>query len=87
MTRYANWQSDEVEGLVFVGSTPTLVTHDPVVQRRRRLDDNQESDGSTPSGITYWSVGVLAAHVFGKDEDRVQFPDGPLNRKLDGTLV
>lgn len=23
MTRYANWQSDEVEGLVFVGSTPT----------------------------------------------------------------
>ena len=26
MTRYANWQSDEVESLVFVGSTPTLVT-------------------------------------------------------------
>ena len=26
MTRYANWQSGEVESLVFVGSTPTLVT-------------------------------------------------------------
>ena len=26
MTRYANRQSDEVESLVFVGSTPTLVT-------------------------------------------------------------
>ena len=35
-------------------------------------------DGSTPSGITYWSVSVLAAHVRGKDEDRVQIPDGPL---------
>ena len=26
MTGYANWQSDEVESLVFVGSTPTSVT-------------------------------------------------------------
>ena len=26
MTRYANWQSGEVKSLVFVGSTPTLVT-------------------------------------------------------------
>ena len=26
MTRYANWQSGEVESLVFVGSIPTLVT-------------------------------------------------------------
>jgi hypothetical protein len=26
MTRYANWKSGEVESLVFVGSTPTLVT-------------------------------------------------------------
>gem|GEM_PF-5525356 len=24
-----------------------------------------------------WSVSVSAAHVCGKDEDRVQFPDGP----------
>ena len=53
MTGYANWQSDEVESLVFVGSTPTSVTDiDPVVQRRRRLADIQESDGSIPSGIT-----------------------------------
>ena len=52
MTRYANWQSGEVESLVFVGSTPTLVTFDRVVQRLRCLADIQESDGSTPSAIT-----------------------------------
>ena len=39
------------------------------------------------------SVGVLAAHVRGKDEDRVQFPDGPLEehkwavRPMGGRLV
>ena len=26
-----------------------------------------------------WSVGVSAARVLGKDEGRVQFPDGPLD--------
>jgi hypothetical protein len=52
MTRYANWKSGEVESLVFVGSTPTLVTFDRVVQRLRRLVDIQESDGSIPSAIT-----------------------------------
>ena len=35
----------------FVGSTPTSITG-PVVQRQRRLRDMQESDGSSPSGIT-----------------------------------
>ena len=83
MTGYANWHSGEVESLVPVGSSPTSVTdkeHDPVVQRQRRLGDNQESDGSTPSGITdaKWSVGVLAAHLRGKEEDPVQLRDGPL---------
>ena len=81
-TGYANWHSGEVESLVPVGSSPTSVTdkeHDPVVQRQRRLGDNQESDGSTPSGITdaKWSVGVLAAHLRGKEEDPVQLRDGP----------
>ena len=65
-----------------VGSTPTSVTIDPVVQRQRRLGDNQESDGSSPSGITgsktHWSVGAEAARRRGKAEDWVQFPDGPL---------
>src|SRR6266513_2947754 len=28
-----------------------------------------------------WSVGVSAARVLGKDEGRVQFPDGPLTNK------
>ena len=75
MTGYANWQSDEVESLVPVGSTPTSVTIDPVVQRRRRLGDNQENDGSIPSGITdsIWSVGAAAAHRLGKAEGRVRF--------------
>jgi hypothetical protein len=52
-----------------------------VVQRLRRLVDIQETDGSTPSAITDsdWSVSVSAARVRGKDEDRVQFPDGPLD--------
>ena len=27
-----------------------------------------------------WSVGVSAARVLGKDEGRVQFPDGPLEK-------
>ena len=57
MTRYANWQSDEVESLVIVGSTPTLVTIDPVGQRLRRLADIQESGGSTPSGIILLKIG------------------------------
>jgi hypothetical protein len=52
MTRYANWKSGEVESLVFVSSTLTLVTIDRVVQWQRRLVDIQESDGSTPSAIT-----------------------------------
>ena len=30
-----------------------------------------------------WSVSVSAARVLGKDEDRVQFPDGPLTNKWD----
>src|SRR4051812_23150662 len=30
-----------------------------------------------------WSVSVSAARVLGKDEGRVQFPDGPLTNKRD----
>ena len=29
-----------------------------------------------------WSVGVSAARVLGKDEGRVQFPDGPLDKYM-----
>ena len=52
-----------------------------MVQRQRRLGDNQESAGSIPAGITdaNWSVGVLAAHLLGKEEDPVQLRDGPLD--------
>ena len=65
-----------------MGSTPTLVTDDRVVQRRRRLADIQESAGSIPAGITFdnWSVSVWAARRCGTAEDRVQFPDGPLDK-------
>ena len=42
------------ESADFAGSTPASVTlrFNPVVQRRRRLGDNQESAGSIPAGIT-----------------------------------
>jgi hypothetical protein len=63
---------------------PDHFQHDPVVQRLRRLGDSQENDGSSPSGITQWSVGVPAAHVRGKDGDRVRFPDGPLEKRAAG---
>ena len=56
--------------------------HDPVVQWRRRLGDIQKIDGSNPSGVIFQrSVGVSGARRFGKAEDRVQFPDGPLREK------
>ena len=62
------------------GPRPRSSATDPVVQRQRRLGDNQESAGSIPAGITdaKWSVGVLAAHLRGKEEDPVQLRDGPL---------
>ena len=54
--------------------------HGPVVQWRRRLDDTQEIGSSILPGITQsWSVSVSAARFRGKEEGRVQFPDGPLN--------
>jgi hypothetical protein len=63
----------------FVGSIPTSVIAVPwsngTTPARHAGDD-----GSTPSGINRQrrSVGVAAARVLGKDEARVQFPDGPL---------
>lgn len=84
MTGYANWQSEQAENLRLCGFDSHLGHRqlDPVVQRQRRLGDNQESDGSIPSGITdsktHWSVGAEAARRFGIAEDWVQFPDGPL---------
>ena len=67
----------------FCGFDPHLghCKNDRVVQRRRRLRDMQENDGSIPSAVTFEtirSVSVAAARVCGMDEDRVQFPDGPL---------
>ena len=65
-----------------------------MVQWQRRLDDTQEIGSSILPGITNakWSVSVSAAHRCGKAEDRVQFPDGPLNerraaRSMVGRLV
>ena len=81
---YANWQSGHVEGvaILWVRHPPrSLAKLDRVVQRRRRLRDMQENDGSIPSAVTFEttrSVSVAAARVCGMDEDRVQFPDGPL---------
>ena len=33
-----------------------------------------------PGSFEFWSVSVLAARLLGKEEGRVQFPDGPLGR-------
>ena len=60
---------------------------DPVLQRRRRLVDIQESAGSIPAGITHWSVGVAAARRRGKAEDRVRAPDGPLETRAARSTV
>ena len=66
---------------------------DPVVQRLRRLGDNQESDGSTPSGIIVDSRepksrahGPTGRHQLGMLEIRVQLPVSPLTvlRKVAG---
>ena len=84
---YANRQSGKHERF-FKSILPVrllsrlLVQNDRVVQRLRRLRDKQETDGSIPSVITETtrSVSVAAARVCGMDEDRVQFPDGPLSK-------
>ena len=78
-TGYANWHSGEVESLVPVGSSPTSVTGMiPWSSGNDAWADSREDDGSSPSGITRRSVGVSAAHLLGKEEDRVRLPDGPL---------
>jgi hypothetical protein len=84
-TGYANRKSGEVESLVTLQVRfLSRSLNDPVVQRRRRLGDNQESAGSIPAGITRRSVGVSAAHLLGKEEDRVLLPDGPLEARAAG---
>jgi catechol 2,3-dioxygenase-like lactoylglutathione lyase family enzyme len=70
---------ETVETPWHVGSIPTLVISVPWSNGTTPAR-HAGSDGSTPSGINrkQWSVGVAAARVLGKDEARVQFPDGPL---------
>jgi hypothetical protein len=80
-TRYANWQSGEVESLVFVGSTPTLVTIDRVVQRQRRLVDFQESMVQLHPrslALTRWGVGPTGRRLACNQEIGVRLPDAPL---------
>ena len=53
---YANRKSDLVESQVILQVrllSRLLGIHDRVVQRRRRLVDNQKIDGSIPSAITF----------------------------------
>src|SRR5262245_2417257 len=91
MAGYANWQSDEVESLVPVGSTPTSVTdnlvpwsngEDTCVTCRRVMV--RFHPGSLRCE-NIWSVGAEAAHRFGMAEDWVQFPDGPLIENMGGS--
>ncbi len=82
-TGYANWHSGEVESLVPVGSTPTSVTDNMIpwsngegawVTTRKAVV--RLHPGSL---VEKRSVGVLAAHLLGKEEDPVQLRDGPLD--------
>jgi hypothetical protein len=61
MTRYANWQSDEVESLVFVGSNPTLLTQlrivdfglrDELIKSAIRNPKSAMETGSWSNGTT-----------------------------------
>lgn len=70
-----------------VGSTPTSVTgmipwsngEDAWVTTRKVLVRFQ------PGSLRKkWSVGVSAAHLLGKEDDRVQLPDGPLEARAAG---
>ena len=84
MPRYANWQSGEVESLVILWvRLPLSVTYDPVVQRQDAWPTSRKAMVQFHPGSLdeTWSVGVSAAHLLGKDEGRVQFPDGPLTNK------
>ena len=53
MTGYANWQSDHVENVMtlWVRLPPRSLIH-RVVQRPRRLGDNQKIAGSIPAAMT-----------------------------------
>ena len=82
---YANRKSGEVESLVilWVRFPPRSVSTRSRGPTAKTPARHAGDDGSTPSGITRWSVGVLAPHVRGKDEDRVQLPDGPATETTD----
>ena len=60
-----------------------------MAQRQRQLRYKKSIGGSSPPGIIgndgfqKWSVSVSEARVFGRNEDRVQFPNGPLDFNLE----
>ena len=56
---------------------PPRLLDGPVVQRRRLLAHIQATMVRVHPG-SLWSAGVMAAHLRGKEEVRVQFPGGPL---------
>ena len=89
MTGYANWQSDEVESLVPVGSTPTSVTDNliPWSNGKGAWVTTRKVMVRFHPGSLYcdWSVGAVAARRLGKAEDWVQFPDGPLKDNMGGS--
>jgi hypothetical protein len=65
---------------MIVGSTPTSVTDETIAWSNGKdtwVTTRKLMVRFHPRSFE-WSVGVPAARVRGKDEDRVQFPDGPL---------
>ena len=82
LARYANWHRDQVESLVSVGSNPTRATRPNLVPSSsgedacltNRIAQVRVLPGRLPKSR---SAGVPAAHLLGREGDRVRFSGGP----------
>ena len=82
MARYANWHRGQVESLVPVGSNPTRATARKLVPSSsgedacltHRIAQVRVLPGRLSAGR---SAGVPAAHLLGREGDRVRFSGGP----------
>ena len=78
----AEWIKQFLRRDLIVGSTPTSVTDTSIAWSNGKdawVTTRKLMVRFHPRSLAqYWSVSVSVARVRGKDEDRVQFPDGPL---------
>jgi hypothetical protein len=82
------WESDQVESLVilWVRFPPRLLHLIPWSNGDDTCLTCRERRFNSVRGHWCWSVSVPGARLLGREEDRVQFPDGPLD-ELNGLLV